>query len=192
MYPAHPRFMGACSSEQSDRAHNTDREVGGVANRPCPLLRRKVKRMPADALTIADVKQEMIDNRLDGVSRKVVNDVVKALVEEVHDCLANGYKVTIPGLGTYEPVLKAGRKKGTVVRNPFNGTEKTLRSDEPDKFVVKVKKPQGIANRVGFPSLKSKNGQELAKRLKPKAKAKTAAPKAKTKSKSKSKAKGKK
>jgi nucleoid DNA-binding protein len=125
----------------------------------------------AEKVTFAAVKETLLD-RVDGVSKAQVNHVLKELVEEVHDYLTSGYAVNIPGLGTWTPQVKPGRKKGDVVRNPFDGTERKLTKDEPDKFVVKVKKPSGIAERV-FPSMKSKAGQELATQLskKPKSKA---------------------
>lgn len=105
-----------------------------------------------------------------GLQRSVVKQVVKALKEEATDCLANGYKVTLSGFLTLTPEAKAGRKKGTVVRNPFDGSEKKLKADEPDKFKVKAKaSPAIVAN--SFPSVKSKDGQELLKQLaKPKKK----------------------
>jgi nucleoid DNA-binding protein len=113
---------------------------------------------------------EEVTNRA-GLSRAVVKQVVKALKEEAADCLSNGYKVQLSGLVTLEPQAKAGRKKGTVVRNPFDGTEKKLKSDESDKFKVKAKASPSIAKT--FPSVKSKQGQELLKQLaKPKAKGK--------------------
>ena len=106
-----------------------------------------------------------------GMARSEVRKVVKALKEEIADCLTNGYKVSLTGLVTFEPQAKPGRKKGTVVRNPFDGSEKKLKSDEPDKFKVKARASGTIAN--GFPSVKSKAGQELLKQLaKPKAKKK--------------------
>jgi nucleoid DNA-binding protein len=105
---------------------------------------------------------ELIDEtlkRLEGVSRAQVRDVVKALKAEIADCLSSGYKVSLTGLLTLTPSAKPGRKKGTKVRNPFDGTEKTLRSDEPDKFRIKAKVSSTIAN--AFPSTRSKDGQAV-------------------------------
>lgn len=110
---------------------------------------------------------EEIAGRLDGaVSKGQVKQVVKALKEEAIDCLANGYKVTLTGFLTLTPTAKAGRKKGTVVRNPFDGSTKTLRSDEPDKFKVKAKASAAIVNKH-FPSVKSGAGVDLLKQLTP-------------------------
>jgi hypothetical protein len=93
-------------------------------------------------------------------------------VEEAHDCLANGYVVTIPGLVKLTPAVKAGRKKGTTVRNPFAGTEKKLRADEPDKFVLRVSKSSAIIKK--FPKITTTRGKELHSLLadKPKKKSK--------------------
>ena len=98
-----------------------------------------------------------------GQPRSTVRDVVKALKVEAIDCLANGYKVSLSGLLTLEPQAKPGRKKGTVVRNPFDGSERTLRSDEPDKFKVKAKASSAIVK--SFPGVKSKDGQALLAQL---------------------------
>jgi nucleoid DNA-binding protein len=92
-----------------------------------------------------------------------VKQVVSALKEELVDCVTQGYKVTLQGIVSFEPVVKAGRAKGTVVRNPFDGTSKKLRSAEPDKFVLKVKRSPAVSKR--FPTIKSASGKALYERL---------------------------
>ena len=119
--------------------------------------------MPAQTLSAAEFKEE-VGKRLGGtVSKADINKVFSALVEEAHDCLINGYIVSIPGLVKLTPVVKAGRKKGTVVRNPFEGTEKTLKADEPDKFAVRVSKSSAISKK--FPTLRTSAGKELHSKL---------------------------
>lgn len=118
----------------------------------------------ATPLTEGELIEETL-KRLDGVSKSDVSKVVKALKAEIADCLQNGYKVTLSGLLTITPRSKPGRKKGTKVRNPFDGTEKTLRADEPDKFVIKAKVSSSVAK--GFPSVKSQAGAALVKQLAP-------------------------
>lgn len=116
-------------------------------------------------LTEAEFLQEITD-RLEGrIPLGTVRAVVKALKEEAVECLANGYKVSLSGLFTITPQIKAGRKKGTVVRNPFDQSERTLRSDEPDKFKVKAKASPAIIK--NFPTTTSAVGKELAKQLTP-------------------------
>lgn len=113
-------------------------------------------------------ESEFVDEvlkRLDGMSKADVRKVLSAIKAEVVDCVSSGYRVTLSGLVSFTPRSKPGRAKGTVVRNPFDGSEKKLRSDEPDKFVVKAKASSSIAS--AFPSVKSKDGQELIKRLAP-------------------------
>lgn len=117
----------------------------------------------AQPLSESELVDEVVD-RLEDFSKAQVKNVVKALKEEIADCLANGYKVSLSGLLTLTPTAKPGRKKGTKVRNPFDGTEKTLRTDEPDKFKVKAKVSSSIVNKQ-FPSVKSKAGQELLAQL---------------------------
>jgi nucleoid DNA-binding protein len=100
------------------------------------------------------------------VSVADVRKFVKAFKEEVVDCLSNGYKVSLSGLLTITPTAKPGRKKGTKVRNPFDGTTKTLRADEPDKFRIKAKVSTAIVNNH-FPKATTAAGQALVKQLKP-------------------------
>lgn len=126
----------------------------------------------AQQLTAAEFKEEVAKRLGDGISKATVSKVFAALVEEAHDCLVNGYVVTIPGLVKLTPAVKAGRKKGTVVKNPFAGTEKTLRSDEPDKFVLRISKSSAILKK--FPKATTARGKELQGLLadKPKKKSK--------------------
>lgn len=126
--------------------------------------------MAAQPLTFAEFKAE-VEKRLDGaVSKADIARVFNAFVEEAQDCLVNGYVVSVPGLFKATPVVKAGRKKGTVVRNPFEGTEKTLRADEPDKFVVRLSKSSALLGK--FPSVKTAAGKDLHATLTAKSKTK--------------------
>jgi len=119
----------------------------------------------ATTLSESEFVDEIVSRLGDGYSRAQVRNVVKALKEEAIDCMSNGYKVTLSGLLTLTPSAKPGRKKGTKVHNPFDGTSKTLRSDEPDKFKVKAKVSSSVLK--AFPSVKSSSGQALIKQLKP-------------------------
>ena len=114
----------------------------------------------ATPLTASEFASEVL-NRLDGAgySRSDVKRIMDAIAEEAQDCIANGYSVPLLSLVKIEPVVKKGRKKGTVVRNPFDGTTKTLRSDESDSVKVKAKPLGKLKN--ALPSPKSKAGKEL-------------------------------
>ena len=114
-------------------------------------------------LTEAELVGRVTDRVGNGFSQRDVREVVKALKAEIVESVASGHKVTLSGLCKFTPSVKAGRKKGTVVRNPFDGSEKTLRADEPDKFVVKVGRSSALAN--AFPSLRSAAGKALHERL---------------------------
>src|SRR5262245_36893605 len=116
----------------------------------------------AIALSEAEFIEETV-KRLPGFTQSQVRKVVTALKEELVDCVTQGYKVSLSGIASFEPVVKPGRKKGTVVHNPFNGTSKTLRSDEPDKFMLRVKKSPAVSRK--FPSIKTAAGKELHGRL---------------------------
>lgn len=130
----------------------------------------------ATALSEAELIHEL-GKRLPGIPAATIKAVVKGFKEEVTECLSQGYKITLSGLLTITPGSKPGRKKGTVVRNPFDGTSKTLRADEPDKFFVKAK-ASTLTILKSFPTVKSAKGQELLKSLAP-AKKKAAASKGK-------------
>ncbi len=129
-----------------------------------------------EAELIAEVHTR-IENDGGGIPKATVTAVVKALKAEMVDCLINGYKVGLSGVFSLTPTAKAGRKKGTVVRNPFDGSTKTLRSDEPDKFKVKAKASPAVLKE--FPGVRSAAGADLMAMLTP-PKRKPAAKKAAT------------
>lgn len=130
-------------------------------------------------LSEAELIQEILDNRIDlgkylrtedsekGLSEAQIKaftkDVIAGLKTEVADCLQNGYKVTLNGLVIFTPKVKNGAKKGTKVRNPSDGSVKTLKADKPDEFKARARVSKSVSD--GFPSLKSNAGQELHKRL---------------------------
>jgi nucleoid DNA-binding protein len=114
--------------------------------------------MTATNLSESDFAAELA-KRLPWATDAQVKKFIKAFKEEVTECVNAGYKVSLSGLLSIEPIAKPGRKKGTVVRNPFDGSEKTLRADEPPKFAVKVKRSPSIAK--GFPSIKTNDGKQL-------------------------------
>ena len=114
--------------------------------------------------------------RLPGTPESQIRKFLTAFKDEVTDCIISGYKVNLTGLCSFEPVVKAGRKKGTQIRNPFKPDEppKTLRADEPDKFMVKIKKSPSLTAK--FPTVRSGAGQDLHEQLagKPRARRKAA------------------
>ena len=98
--------------------------------------------MAAHKQTEGDFKNDVI-NRLGetrpDLSKADINAVFAALVESTQNDLASGYEVPLLGIVKLVPTFKAGRTKGTVVKNPFDGSEKTLKADEPDKVRIAVK-----------------------------------------------------
>lgn len=115
-------------------------------------------------LTEAELINEIHTRVGDGFTHSQVSTIVKGLKAEVIDCLANGYKVNLSGLLILTPTAKPGRKKGTVVRNPFDGTTRKLRADEPDKFKIKARVSPSVVNK-NFPTTRTQTGQELIKQL---------------------------
>jgi nucleoid DNA-binding protein len=119
----------------------------------------------ASPLTEREFVDELHKRLPESISRAQAGAVVKALKEELTDCMANGYKITLGGVLTLTPTVKPGRKKGDKVRNPFDGTTKTLRADEPPKYKVKAKVSSTVVK--AFPSPKSKDGIALIEQLTP-------------------------
>jgi nucleoid DNA-binding protein len=121
--------------------------------------------MAAQALTATDFI-DGIATQLDGeYTKSDVKKVLVAVAAELQDCLANGYKVNITGIGRFEPRAKAGRKKGDLIRNPFDpdAPPKKVLADEPTKVVVKAFPAAALKN--GMPGAKTKAGQDLASAL---------------------------
>jgi nucleoid DNA-binding protein len=121
--------------------------------------------MAAQPLTASQFVED-IANRLDGeYSKTDVRKVLGAVAEELQGALAEGYKVSIAGVGRFEPRAKAGRKKGDLIRNPFDpdAPPKKVTADEPTKVVVKAFPAAALKN--GMPGPKTKKGQELANTL---------------------------
>src|SRR5260221_13680878 len=121
--------------------------------------------MAAQALTATEFI-EGIANQLDGeYSKADIKKLLVAVADELQDCLANGYKVNIAGIGRFEPRAKAGRKKGDLIRNPFDpdAPPKKVTADEPTKGVVKAFPAAALKN--GMPGAETAKGQALANTL---------------------------
>jgi nucleoid DNA-binding protein len=121
--------------------------------------------MAAQPLTASQFIED-IAGRLDGeYSKADVRKVLGAVAEELQGALADGYKVNIAGVGRFEPRAKAGRKKGDLIRNPFDpdAPPKKVLADEPTKVVVKAFPAAALKN--GMPGPKTKKGQDLASTL---------------------------
>jgi nucleoid DNA-binding protein len=101
-----------------------------------------------------------------GLSKAATKKVVTTLKEVIAESLAEGYKVTLPGFITITPVGKKGRKKGTEVHNPFDGTTKRLKKDEPDKFRIRARVSKSVLD--AFPDTTKPDGEKLVKQLTPK------------------------
>ena len=96
--------------------------------------------MAAQPLTATEFI-EGIAEQLDGeYSKSDVKKVLGAVAAELQDCLSNGYKVNISGIGRFEPRAKAGRKKGDLIRNPFDpdAPPKTVTADEMGTIAPKL------------------------------------------------------
>lgn len=95
--------------------------------------------MAAETLTHGEFLNELSEHpALQHLSKSDIRLVLAEAAAELGDCMANGYKVNIPGFGNYKLVAKKGRKKGTTVTNPFDQTSRKLTATEPDSIKVKI------------------------------------------------------
>ncbi len=55
--------------------------------------------------------------------KKIVQDVVESLLDELKEALKEGHTIELRGFGTFEPRLRKGRSKA---RNPKTGAQLTV------------------------------------------------------------------
>jgi len=121
--------------------------------------------MAAKPLTATEFIDD-VATQLNGEYTKAdIKKVIGAVADTLQNSLADGYKVNLAGVGRFEPRAKAGRKKGDLIRNPFDpdAPPKEVTADEPTKVVVKAFPAAALKN--GMPNPDSAKGQELAKKL---------------------------
>jgi nucleoid DNA-binding protein len=121
--------------------------------------------MAAKPLTATEFIDD-VATQLDGAYSKAdIKKVLGAVADTLQNSLADGYKVNLAGVGRFEPRAKAGRKKGDLIRNPFDpdAPPKQVTADEPTKVVVKAFPAAALKN--GMPNPDSAKGQELARKL---------------------------
>ncbi len=121
--------------------------------------------MAAKPLTATEFIDD-VATQLNGEYTKAdIKKVIGAVADTLQNSLADGYKVNLAGVGRFEPRAKAGRKKGDLIRNPFDpdAPPKQVTADEPTKVVVKAFPAAALKN--GMPNPDSAKGQELAKKL---------------------------
>lgn len=121
----------------------------------------KLKVVPAGEFT------DLVADRLDGITRAKVHEVIKAMEAEVSDCIANGYGVTVGSLVKIEPAYKAPLERGKRF-SPFDGETK-MRPGKPASIRVKARALAGTKRDI--PGPKTAKFAALAKKLpKPKKK----------------------
>ena len=121
--------------------------------------------MAAKAMTATEFIDD-VATQLDGAySKSDIKKVLGAVAETLQNSLAEGYKVNLAGVGRFEPRAKAGRKKGDLIRNPFDpdAPPKEVTADEPTKVVVKAFPAASLKN--GMPGAETAQGQALANTL---------------------------
>lgn len=104
--------------------------------------RKESDKMAADKQTLGDFKGGVIERLATDrpeLSKADINAVITAIVEQSQEDLSNGYEVPLFGLVKLVPTAKQGRKKGTEVRNPFDGTTRKLTKTEPDTVRIKAR-----------------------------------------------------
>lgn len=122
--------------------------------------------MALDSITQSGLIDEIVD-RLgkDGkqYSKADVRNILKAFEEETIDCVANGYKVSLPGFVRFEPRFQAAKRKGELVRNPSSGEMAPRAEGQPAKFKVKAFASSALAKRL--PSITSTQGKALKRAI---------------------------
>jgi integration host factor subunit beta len=73
--------------------------------------------MSSEKVTKIDLIEAVYRN-MDTVEKKVIQNVVDAVLSEVKDSLKRGATLELRGFGTFEPRLRKGREKA---RNPKTG-----------------------------------------------------------------------
>jgi len=86
-----------------------------------------------------------------GITKRLALDVLRSVIGNVQEELTAGNEVKIPGFVSFQYRVRAGKKKGTVVRNPFDGTERKLDAAVPPKIVVRPRVSTAIRNAAPSP-----------------------------------------
>lgn len=122
--------------------------------------------MAAKKQTLGEFKNAVIERVTESrpeLSKADINGVLNALVEQVQADLTEGFEVPLLGLVKVTPTAKKGRKKGTEVRNPFDGSTRKLDATEPDS--VKLKAKPMAAAKAALPEAGSVEAKKLVKAL---------------------------
>jgi nucleoid DNA-binding protein len=117
--------------------------------------------MPVTPLSFDGFVEEVYNRLGEEIGRAEIKKVLKAMSEEVGDCVRYGYRVSLPGLVKFEPRYVAARPKRMGV-NPRTGEPAQLAA-KPASFKVKATALPSLGKVL--PSTKSKAGQELAEAL---------------------------
>lgn len=105
---------------------------------------------------------DLVHDRLNGMPKSQLRDVVKAMEAEVADCIAQGYGVKIGTLVKFEPRYKKPLPKGERF-SPFDGETK-MRPGKPEGVRVAARALVG-AQRDIPKNLKTKAGKALIDKL---------------------------
>jgi len=86
-----------------------------------------------------------------GITKRLALDVLRSVISNVQEELKSGNEVKIPGFVSFQYRVRAGKKKGTVVRNPFDGSERKLDAAIPPKIIVRPRVSTAIRNAAPQP-----------------------------------------
>jgi nucleoid DNA-binding protein len=85
------------------------------------------------------------------ITKRLALEVLRSVIANVQYELQSGNEVRIPGFVSLQFRVRAGKKKGTVVRNPFDGTERKLDAAIPPKIIVRPRASTAIRNAAPSP-----------------------------------------
>ena len=85
------------------------------------------------------------------VSKRLALAMLRSVIANVQLELQDGNEVRIPGFVSFKYRVRPGKKKGTVVRNPFDGTERKLDAAVPPQILVRPRVSTKIRNAAPGP-----------------------------------------
>src|SRR4051794_8916136 len=92
--------------------------------------------MALERLTYSDFVGEVAKRT--EVDEKTVKKVLTGFREEVIDCAANGYAVTIPSFIKFTLKFEPAKRKGEMIRSPQSGEMQPRKEGKPAGFKLKA------------------------------------------------------
>jgi nucleoid DNA-binding protein len=105
------------------------------------------------AQIVGDVADELEAPRAD------IKAVIDTFFETIAERLSEGEEVTLSGYISLKYGYRPGKKKGAIVRNPFDGTTRKLDAATPAKITIKARPLAKL--KAAVPSATSREGRAI-------------------------------